>query len=57
LRVKNNPKQIFEELMENGIFADWREPDVIRVAPVPLYNSFTDVYRFAEILNGVLVTE
>jgi len=51
LRVKNNPKQIFEELMENGIFADWREPDVIRVAPVPLYNTFTEVYNFSEVMK------
>jgi len=51
LRVKNNPKQIFEQLMENGIFADWREPDVIRVAPVPLYNTFTEVYNFSEVMK------
>jgi kynureninase len=36
------------------VFADWREPDVIRVAPVPLYNTFTDVFRFAEILKDCL---
>src|SRR5205085_11200219 len=36
LVVKHNAKQVFEQLMKNGIFADWREPDVIRVAPVPL---------------------
>jgi kynureninase len=37
--------------MENGIFADWREPDVIRVAPVPLYNTFTEVFNFSEVMK------
>jgi len=36
------------------VIADWREPDVIRVAPVPLYNSFADVYKFAQILKDCL---
>ena len=49
--VKHNPRQIFEQLMENGIFADWREPDVIRVAPVPLYNTFTEVFKFSEVMK------
>lgn len=44
-------KRIFEALKKHGVLADWREPDVIRVAPVPLYNSFTDVYRFGEIIR------
>lgn len=46
-----NGKVIFENLKNAGVIADWREPNVIRVAPVPLYNSFMDVYRFAEIMN------
>ena len=47
-------KEVFEALKQNGVLADWREPNVIRVAPVPLYNSFEDVYRFGEIMKSVL---
>ncbi|MDL1892819.1 kynureninase [Sphingobacteriales bacterium CHB3] len=50
IRTKEGGKKIFDHLMANGVVCDWREPDVIRVAPVPLYNSFTDVFRFVEIL-------
>lgn len=49
--MEKEGKQVFDTLTQNGIIADWREPDVIRVAPVPLYNSFEDVYRFAEIFH------
>jgi len=45
-------KQLFEFLTENGVVADWREPNVIRVATVPLYNSFEDAYRFVELLDN-----
>ena len=47
-------KELFNKLSEAGIISDWREPNVIRCAPVPLYNSFEDVYRFGEILKGAL---
>lgn len=47
-------KEIFETLKQNGILADWREPNVIRVAPVPLYNTFTDVFRFGEIVKDIV---
>jgi kynureninase len=47
-------KKIFEELKKQSVIADWREPNVIRIAPVPLYNSYTDVYRFGEIISSVL---
>jgi kynureninase len=47
-------KELFNKLTEAGIISDWREPNVIRCAPVPLYNSFEDVFRFGEILKGAL---
>jgi kynureninase len=46
-----NGKAMFNALEENGVTTDWREPNVIRVAPVPLYNSFSDVYHFVRILK------
>ncbi|HEY0049214.1 MAG TPA: hypothetical protein VGB68_08015, partial [Pyrinomonadaceae bacterium] len=54
IRVKDSDKNLFQKITAQGVIADWREPDVIRVAPVPLYNTFTDVYRFAEILQDCL---
>ena len=45
---------MFESLTQQGVIADWREPNVIRVAPVPLYNSFEDVYRFGEYLEKAI---
>jgi kynureninase len=54
LVMKKRGREVFEYLKQNGVIADWREPDVIRVAPVPLYNSFEDVYRFGEIIQMVL---
>ena len=48
-------KSLFNYLMENGVITDWREPNVIRLAPVPFYSSFEDMYRFGQILKaGVL---
>lgn len=44
-------KDLFDAMSKEGVVADWREPNVIRIAPVPLYNSYEDVYRFGEILN------
>lgn len=55
IRVSDAGKSLFEAITERGVFADWREPDAIRVAPVPLYNSFADVFAFAEILKSCLV--
>jgi len=47
-------KEVFETLKQNGVIADWREPNVIRVAPVPLYNSFEDVFHFGQIVGRIL---
>ena len=54
LSVKNGDKNLFNEITKKGVIADWREPDVIRVAPVPLYNSYLDVYNFCKILEETL---
>ena len=48
-------RTLFDKLTEAGVIADWREPNVIRIAPVPLYNSFEDVYRFGQALEASLV--
>lgn len=49
-----NGKKVFDKITKAGVIADWREPNVIRVAPVPLYNSFEDVFRFVEIFKIAL---
>ena len=54
LKMRNGDRRVFDKLVENDVFADWREPGVIRIAPVPLYNSFEDVDRFCEILRESL---
>ena len=41
-------------LLERGVICDWRDPNVIRVAPVPLYNTFEEVFRFSQHLGEVL---
>jgi len=52
--VKNADRSLYDRVIANGVSADWREPSVIRVAPVPLYNSFGEVYKFSEILRECL---
>ena len=47
-------RAVFDGLCQRNVTGDWREPDVIRVAPAPMYNSFCDVHEFAERLEGVL---
>ena len=50
--VNNNGKAIFDQLTENGVIGDWREPNVIRLSPVPLYNSFKQVFEAGRLLAG-----
>jgi kynureninase len=52
--MKQNGKKVFNALTKAGVIADWREPNVIRVAPVPLYNTFEDAFRFSEIFRKSL---
>jgi kynureninase len=49
--TNENGKALFDYLTENDVIADWREPNVIRLAPVPLYNSFMDVWEFGDLLK------
>lgn len=54
IQVKSADKKLHEKLTKTGVISDWREPDVIRVAPVPLYNSFEDVFKMVQILNSLI---
>ncbi len=49
--TNKNGRQIFDYLAENGIICDWREPNVIRLAPTPMYNRFEDVWQVSELLR------
>ncbi len=52
IRAVDRPRELFAALQAEGVVADYREPDAIRVAPVPLYNSFHDVWRFGRALGA-----
>ncbi|MES2618809.1 MAG: kynureninase, partial [Bacteroidota bacterium] len=52
LLTGDNGRKIFDYLTENGVIADWRNPNVIRMAPVPLYNTFEDIFRFGSLLKS-----
>lgn len=56
IQVKNADRSLHDGFMEAGIICDWREPDVIRVAPAPLYNSFEDVFEMTVRLKQLLNT-
>jgi kynureninase len=48
-------RELFERLMKNGVITDWREPNVIRLAPAPFYCSFEDMYEFGQILKRLIL--
>ena len=52
--MKSNGGAVFKKITAAGVIADWREPDVIRIAPVPLYNTFEEVWRFGQIFRKAL---
>ncbi|MCB0461548.1 MAG: kynureninase [Flavobacteriaceae bacterium] len=54
IQVKSANKALHNKLTEAGVISDWREPDVIRCSPVPLYNSFEDVFRMVEKLKEIV---
>ncbi len=54
IHVREQGKELFNAISKEGIICDWREPDVIRVAPVPLYNSFEEVFKFYQIFKKEL---
>jgi len=54
LRFFGNGKEVFNKLIASDVICDWREPDVIRIAPTPLYNKFEEVWEFVEIIKGVI---
>jgi len=54
IRVVNSDRSLFKTISDKGVIADWREPDVIRIAPAPLYNNFSDVFNFVQILKEAL---
>jgi len=56
LLTDNRGKALFDFLAEKGVIADWREPNVIRFAPVPLYNSFEDVWQVGQLVAGFPTT-
>ncbi len=54
IRVPQNGRALCKRLIEEGIVGDWREPDTFRIAPVPLYNTYQDVFRFVERFSAAI---
>jgi len=54
VKLIGTDKRFFEAITDLGVIADFREPDVMRLAPVPLYNSFEDIYQFGQVLHSLL---
>jgi kynureninase len=51
LRIREAPEALFRKLRDGGIVGDFRPPDVIRVAPVPLYNTFHEIWQLGRLLE------
>lgn len=51
--AKENGKKVFDYLVKNNVLGDWREPNVIRLSAVPMYNNFEDVFKTGELLLAV----
>jgi len=49
--IHDRPRELFNALHEEGVVCDFREPDVVRIAPVPLYNTFHEVWRFVHVVS------
>ncbi len=53
LKVKNKPEDVLKKLKERGVTVDFREPDILRMTPIPLYNSYQDCFLLSEILEEI----
>jgi kynureninase len=53
IRLEGRTKDFVEVLAKEGVVVDWREPDIIRMAPVPMYNSFQDIYAFGKVMERI----
>jgi kynureninase len=54
IRLSRRSREICDKLAAVGVITDWREPDILRVTPVPLYNSYADVFQFAQRFSAAL---
>ena len=50
IKISDRPKELVKRLKNAGAICDFREPDIVRAAPAPLYNTFLDVYKFANLI-------
>lgn len=53
--IGGRERKLFDDMIAAGVIADFREPCIIRMAPVPLYNSFEDVFNFGKLMRKLLV--
>ena len=54
VRIKNFDKSIYAQLLDRGYICDYRKPDILRIAPAPLYNTFKEIYDFSTFLNSLI---